>query len=81
MTNRTNPMTEASWQPIETAPKDGTRMLAWWPHLKQPVIAWISQGGSSYGKWTFASFRFETIPPIIAPTHWMPLPEVPCQMK
>ena len=58
------------WQPIETAPKDRTEILAvrdkeikivfWYPHLKE----WGSQEDwADDGTWE--------------PTHWMPLPEPP----
>lgn len=67
-------MTE--WQAMDSAPRD-VPVLAWWPHLERPVIAWISRGGASIGKWTFASFKFESLTPVVAPTHWMPLPEPP----
>jgi hypothetical protein len=66
----------AKWLPIETAPRDKP-VLAWWPHLERPVIAWISRGGASFGKWTFASFKFEHLTPVVLPTLWQPLPEPP----
>jgi len=72
-------MTE--WQPIETAPKDGTYIIAWCvhPHAKhsaqpisdgyaQPVIAkWIDHNGGGW-MWHGLSCEF---------THWMPLPQPP----
>ena len=58
------------WQPIETAPKDGTRILAYcaggdW----QDVIYWEA---SWQGAPFWCSDRTKT-----DPTHWMPLPEPP----
>lgn len=50
------------WQPIETAPKDGTDLLLWEPSLGQSVIA-----HSVNGEW----------PWFYKPTHWMPLPDPP----
>jgi hypothetical protein len=62
------------WQPIETAPKDGTNILvSMWDTCVMLVVfydglrmefPWIALDGSS-------SYHHN------APTHWMPLPEVP----
>ena len=58
------------WQPIETAPKDGTRILLW--DTDEVVIAegWqIAVVNMLSGlKHYEAAFN---------PTHWMPLPEPP----
>lgn len=64
-----------NWQPIETAPKDGTRILLgrgdrvwldeWWKGIGisgwASLVAW-EQAGGSYS---------------LPPTHWMPLPDPP----
>lgn len=66
-----------SWRPIESAPKDGTFVIAWWrldtdyvPHVvhfvEHPqnagqVAGWFDDYGASFSD----------------PTHWMPLPEPP----
>lgn len=79
------------WQPIETAPKDGTEIIG---------AFYRDYGGgstSSYGPWTVAwdgkkwrsswdkaevveymsDFGTEYKEPDIQPTHWMPLPNPP----
>lgn len=65
------------WQPIATAPKDGTRFLAWgtlhapgWndgEHPSQEVCTWTQYGwySPSLGGWE--------------PTHWMSFPAPPAQ--
>lgn len=65
----------SEWQPIATAPKDGTRMLVactngavyavrWGP---LPDDGWVVVGGSD-----LSVGRVRRIP-----THWMPLPQPP----
>jgi hypothetical protein len=59
------------WQPIETAPKDGTRVLLYWPHWCEEAIT---------GKWSKRNQWESTV--VCAdcgpdPTHWMPLPAPP----
>jgi hypothetical protein len=61
----------AEWQPISTAPKDGTRIMLW---LDGPIRApkavfgrldkggWVTEGSG-----------------LAKPTHWMPVPEPPKQ--
>jgi hypothetical protein len=59
------------WQPIETAPKDGTHILCAVPgEIKVHVfIIWWNNGG-----WC-NSLTPDFITGV--PTHWMPLPEPP----
>lgn len=55
------------WQPMETAPKDGTDVLVWC-------------GGAMFiacmdvGRWFFDRTDHSVKP---VPTHWMPMPEGP----
>jgi hypothetical protein len=58
------------WQPIETAPKDGTRILLWVLSQYDPreaVGRW-----DSHGYW---AIDYNDVP--CDPTHWMPLPAPP----
>jgi hypothetical protein len=71
------------WQPIETAPRDGTRMLLWVAVNEEPVIAaWcVSRApyrfeGWSTG-WETASGYDVGYASIGDPTHWRPLPAPP----
>ncbi len=64
------------WQPIETAPKDGTHVLLYrsgeYASLHEGYWKLSHFGGShAWGGagWTFAGFD--------QPTHWMPLPAPP----
>lgn len=59
------------WQPIETAPKDGTSILLWGDWLKTPCV----DNGSEDG--TFGAFTSQTGYESVHPTHWMPLPKPP----
>jgi len=64
----------SDWQPIETAPKDGTDILLYrrnW-HQSAPVVAgWFEDGWYAY------DHDSEQVPELGGITHWMPLPEPP----
>jgi Protein of unknown function (DUF551) len=71
------------WQPIETAPKDGTQVLGWLPeseehsatmeivfygkHNHVPLYGWLYRG-DRIGREEVEGCQ---------PTHWMPLPSPP----
>jgi hypothetical protein len=72
------------WQPIETAPKDGTKILVWTHHDQVEVSEWYETKGDSYeavegsdlfrliiGKVYYEGWNSNT------PTHWMPIPDGP----
>lgn len=68
----------SEWMPIETAPKDGTPILAFSPDSDPSVyvIAWVNSGfdGKDYSGWREAGGEgYERF----VPTHWQPLPEPP----
>ncbi len=74
------------WQPIETAPKDGTTVQLWGKYCSEPATArWI---GSEYrGSWKAVWDGFGVIEhqgdfgtdyrEFEAPTRWQPLPKPP----
>ena len=56
------------WQPIETAPKDGTRILLW----IEPTKIWMPYS------WNGTRWMGDDYPLNMAwATHWMPLPPPP----
>lgn len=63
------------WMPIESAPKDGTRVLIWQGEAYvawfEREYAWVSHGGA----WISERYRSDTYE--YAPTHWQPLPKPP----
>ena len=71
------------WQPIETAPKDGTRVDLWiqyWSYSTKKrcseriVDCYYGEGGvSSRPRWR----NDNGWGLLYAPTHWMPLPAAP----
>ena len=56
----------SEWKPIETAPKDGSRLLLRSPGGKTADGSW----GVKYGVWSWPYVMVE-------PAHWMPLPKPP----
>lgn len=70
---RAMPLPAAGWQPIETAPKDGTRILGWSSGDGVCIVA--------FGDTPRRTRWYENHPlgrlPIKQPTHWMPLPAPP----
>lgn len=65
----------AGWQPIETAPKDGTYILAW-DGFGYGVVCWDPDlaGTEAPSQWALYN-RFAT--DALVPTHWQPLPASP----
>jgi len=69
----------AEWQPIETAPKDGSFILCAWQSdmVDQGWLFGVHMWRESaqhlglYGWFFVCTERFHK------PTHWMPLPEAP----
>ena len=59
-----------TWQPIDTAPEDGTEIL-----LSHDGFVFSGEYDLSYGR--FGRFTHEGLVEHQHPTHWMPLPEPP----
>lgn len=67
------------WQPIETAPKDGSRILLYWPKTTRiPIKIIIGNWRGDYWSNDLLYFDEEKRN---CPTHWMPLPEPPQEYK
>lgn len=64
------------WQPIETAPKDGTEVILYVADFDSVTTGWYS---SRTGLWPRHDEFTEDGDAcnIGLPTHWMPLPEPP----
>ena len=71
------------WQPIETAPKDGTRILAYGNHLLNAEQTWATVIWQDYSKGFVCdpNEATEYDPEVSIITHWMPLPASPEQPK
>jgi len=75
MSETTEVATPTGWQPISTAPKDGTPILAYQPSTVPDeiwigVAAWDTDHGEG---WKID--RYDILE--MRPTHWMPLPGPP----
>lgn len=58
-----------NWQPIKTAPKDGSLIMICWKGGPYPIISrWLENRQG----WTHGFNK-----PILPPTHWLPLPNGP----
>lgn len=71
------------WQPIETAPKDGTRIIGWNGDVVTEM-GWVGRADDDgHVGWCQAEFwdggllyeMHNQMEP--EPTHWMPLPDPP----
>lgn len=64
------------WQPIETAPKDGSAILIYTPHFYFGAGVYLAWWGE---EWWEVCTEGQTLHPYSTSraTHWMPLPEPP----
>ena len=65
------PKRNSEWQPIETAPKDGTNILVYCSDFPEQMVAYYGNGIV-----TDESCWQSGLCPI-HPTHWIPLPKQP----
>jgi hypothetical protein len=61
---------KSEWQPIETAPQDGTSVLIW-------IVGAMPGGHADVAQFYNSSWWFSAQNPSSVVTHWMPLPEPP----
>jgi hypothetical protein len=65
------------WQPIETAPKDGTRFIAW-HEGRSGFFHWQGNDGTNRPVgWRDDFIYVYPEGDLNGPTHWQPLPEAP----
>jgi len=68
------------WQPIETAPRDGSSVIVFGPAMNKPTLGhWDAERYSRNPKphWEWAPYFGVRWNRDNQPTHWMPLPEPP----
>ena len=71
------------WQPIETAPKDGTKIDIWVPGHDRATAFWSDKLGWVYDEEHIGRTFHPNKPPSfpITATHWMPYPGEPKGIK
>ena len=68
----------SEWQPIETAPQDGRRIIGCYvPDGDAAVVRWKAGHGDWHGYWNLDVCGSYAEDGEWWPTHWMPLPEPP----
>ncbi|RUM98983.1 DUF551 domain-containing protein [Pseudaminobacter arsenicus] len=75
---------KAVWQPMDTAPKDGTPVLLWAPDYRE--FASVGTWCDRVAAWDADAGMMEEGPALFddacdGPTHWMPLPAAPTAIQ
>lgn len=72
------PRGEGDWRPIESAPKDGTRILLFdvSPHVGYWRASRVANKDLYPDSWVETGSRHR-----VDPTHWQPLPPAPKEMS
>lgn len=76
MTDTPRSSPDSGWRPIETAPKDGTRVWLYYPDAykdDRQVVGWYDRDIRDGDRWVDHADAME----FSEPTHWMPRPEPP----
>jgi len=64
----------SDWQPIDTAPKDGTLIIAWRDEWDGPIsLMWQMDYRAGREMWCFGGYSFDDD----QPTYWIPIPTYP----
>ncbi len=74
-------MPSNQWRPIDTAPKDGTPVDVW-SRGRRITDAQYDRLSGSWLFWGLEDYENEALVPFPStcdPTHWMPIPEAPCE--
>lgn len=72
----------SNWQPIESAPRDGTWVLVkggnmgdeWYGKTPEPPCVVAFSDSYAHEEWGFADWDGACRSYYLNPTHWMPLP-------
>lgn len=68
------------WQSIDTAPKDGTPVLLYFPGTSMRIACWNDRGPYGVG-WRDPIGHAEQATILGEPSHWMLLPDPPARRE
>ena len=68
-----------TWLPIATAPRDGTRVILFWPLNRRVEQGFYLDNSAANIPWS--GWRVESMRPMPSgdPSHWQPLPQPPTE--